>query len=103
MNRSNRVGRLGVFAAALFVVMALAGPTSALAQSVGPKDVQYSPPVLQVENSGNPGDPGETVAANSSGALPFTGLDLAAFVAIGIGLLATGIVIRRVTKPRQEL
>jgi hypothetical protein len=102
-NRSRRALRRSIFAASLIAALALVAPVSALAQETSPTGVEYDTPVLNVENSGNPGDPGETVSAESASTLPFTGLDLAAFAAIGVGLLATGFVIRRAARPRQQL
>lgn len=96
--------RRSIFAASLIAALALVAP-SALAQETSPTGVEYETPVLNVDNSGNPSDPpaGETVSAESASTLPFTGLDLAAFAAIGVGLLATGFVIRRAARPRQQL
>lgn len=97
-NRSRRSVRWSLVAAAVIAVMAFAGPASALAQQVSPTGAEYDTPVLSLETGG---DPTTQTQADSASTLPFTGLDLTAFVAIGIGLLATGFVIRRVTKPQQ--
>jgi hypothetical protein len=39
--------------------------------------------------------PAATTAADTSGKLPFTGLDLGVFAVIGAGLLGTGLVLHR--------
>lgn len=103
--RANRSSRrpLGVLLVAAVAVMALALPTSALAQD--PTDTEYEPAVqleVAASNAGGSNNGGDNAAPTSSASsLPFTGLDLAAFAAIGVGLVGAGFVIRRAAKTGQ--
>jgi hypothetical protein len=103
--RANRSSRrpLGVLLVAAVAVMALALPTSALAQD--PTDTEYDPAVqLEVAASnagGSDGGGDNAPPASRASSLPFTGLDLAAFAAIGVGLVGAGFVIRRAAKTGQ--
>jgi hypothetical protein len=103
--RANRSSRrpLGVLLVAAVAVMALALPTSALAQD--PTDTEYDPAVqleVAASNAGGSNNGGDNAAPTSSASsLPFTGLDLAAFAAIGVGLVGAGFVIRRAAKTGQ--
>jgi hypothetical protein len=103
--RANRSSRrpLGVLLVAAVAVMALALPTSALAQD--PTDTEYEPAVqleVAASNAGGSNNGGDNAAPTSSASsLPFTGLDLAAFAAIGVGLVGAGFVIRRAAKTDQ--
>lgn len=96
-NRSSR-RPLRVLLVAAIAVMALALPTSALAQN--PTDIEYDPAIQLEVAGGDPGGGGNE-ATSSASALPFTGLDLAAFAAIGVGLAGAGFVIRRASKAGQ--
>lgn len=88
--------------------MALAVPAASLAQQVSPTETEYGTPVLDVGASGEPNDPGdpakpaEPVSSADVDTLPFTGLDVAAIAAIGIGLLGAGFVIRRAARPGRQ-
>ena len=105
-NRSSRRPQ-GVLLVAAVAVMALALPSSALAQN--PTDTEYKAPVqLEVaasnsggSNNGGGGNEANSEATTSASALPFTGLDLAAFAAIGVGLVGAGFVIRRASNAGQ--
>jgi hypothetical protein len=44
---------------------------------------------------------GQAAAADTSGQLPFTGLELGVFAVIGAGLLGTGLVLRRTLRSDQ--
>ena len=44
---------------------------------------------------------GAAAAADTSGQLPFTGLELGVFAVIGAGLLGTGLVLRRTLRSDQ--
>ena len=93
-NRSNR-SAFRLFAALVAMALILAVPTSAVAQQVTPTDDQYERGIIGTAGSGGPSDP---VEVDSAGTLPFTGLDLVAIVAIGVGLIGTGFMIRQVSK-----
>jgi len=94
----NRLRRTPLSAAlvAALAVIALALPTAAIAQQLTPADVEYQP-TLDLSVQAAPGN-GSPPATNGPGTLPFTGLDLVAFAAIGVGLLGSGLVIRRAAK-----
>ena len=72
--------RLSVLAGALLTALVL--PVQALA------DDQY-----QGGTGGGSGDP-DTVVGQPVGSLPFTGLELGIIVAVAMGLLLTGILLR---------
>ena len=77
---------------AALAIVALMFPAAAAAERdcTGPTGDQYCPQVEVVANSGS-GDP----SGDPAGGLPFTGLDLGLILALGAGLVATGIVLRR--------
>lgn len=80
------------------LALAIAVPAGAFAQSINPTDEEYLQGVLGVAASGGPGEPsGETQSASIS-ELPFTGLDVAAIAAIGVGLVGAGFVVRRAAR-----
>lgn len=107
MIRSNRsIRRLCTLVVAM-LACALALPAIASAQSIDPTDEQYREGVLGVAAAGGgddgAGDPSGSGSSSGSGAgtvagLPFTGLDLAAIVAIGAGLVGAGFAVRRVAR-----
>lgn len=83
--------------------LALGAPAGAIAQNVdptsgvNPTDEQYDRGILGIAASGGPnGDP--SAEASAMGELPFTGLDVAAIAAIGIGLAGGGFVVRRAAR-----
>lgn len=78
---------------AVLAVLALSLPSAAHPQQLTPPDVEYQP-TLDLSVEGAPGG-GSPSATSSAGALPFTGLDLIAFAAVGAGLLGSGLAIRR--------
>lgn len=100
MIRSNRsVRRLCVLVVAMLGI-ALAAPAASFAQNVTPTDEEYGNGVLGISGGG---EEGTTFTGTSSGgssggeisSLPFTGLDVAAIAAIGLGLVGAGFVVRR--------
>jgi len=95
LNRSRRTP-LGVVLATALALIAVALPATAFAQQVTPPDVEYQP-ALDLSVEGVPGG-GSPSGTSNAGALPFTGLDLVAFAAVGAGLLGTGLAIRRAAK-----
>ncbi len=95
---SRSVRRFSVLIVAMFA-LAMAVPMGALAQSINPTDEQYGQGVLGVAASGGPGDPsGEATSGSTISSLPFTGLDVAAIAAIGVGLVGAGFVVRRAAR-----
>lgn len=103
-NRSNRVRRSFV-APILVVVALLVGgiPAVASAQQVTPTDEQYENGLLGAGAGAGP-SAGTTVATDpgSGSELPFTGLDVATIALIGVGLVGTGLVVRRVSRTRGD-
>jgi len=93
----------------LATVLILALPTAAAAQTLDPTDEEYGSGTLGLTADGGPtsdsgADPvSGTTDVSSIGELPFTGLDLVAIAAIGIGLLGAGFVIRRTASKPDEL
>ena len=56
-----------------------------------------------VEQGPSGGDTGGTAtAADTSGELPFTGLELGVFALVGAGLLGTGLALRRTVRSNQQ-
>ncbi len=95
MIRSNRsVRRLCVLVVAV-LAFALVAPAASFAQNVTPTDEEYGNGVVGISSGGSEG----TTFTGSSGgdisSLPFTGLDVAAIAAIGLGLVGAGFVVRR--------
>jgi hypothetical protein len=107
-DRQGTIGRRGVTSlvaiAALLVAMVL--PAQALAGD--PTEAQYASPVVAAGNVGGGGlsEPGTaatesvpvtpTTTANN-GALPFTGLDVAALALVAMALAGTGLALRRLS------
>lgn len=54
------------------------------------------------EGNGNEPSAAVTGTVSDSGTLPFTGLELALMAAAGIGLVGTGIVVRRASRTNSE-
>lgn len=99
MIRSNHSVRRFCVLVVAMLSFAVAVPAVASAQSVSPSDEQYRDGVLGVAASGGPEDPSAESGASGSGSeLPFTGLDLVAIAAIGVGLVGAGFVVRRAAR-----
>jgi hypothetical protein len=88
--------------AAVLGVLALVGPSAALASSTCQG---YTPQLCSSVGAGNVSNgsatgPGSTSAASASstGTLPFTGLDVVLLVAGGGTLLGAGFVVRRLSR-----
>ena len=89
-NRSIRVKRrLATVLVAVIAFASVGAPAGAFAQSASPTEVQY-----------NPGGPPPTPPTTSS--LPFTGLDVAAIAAVGIGLVGAGFAVRKAARTGQD-
>lgn len=108
MHRSIRsfqsVRRLCVLLVAM-LSLAVVLPAGAFAQNVSPTDEEYGNGVLGVAAGGDPADPAEGTGSSSGSeisSLPFTGLDVAAIAAIGVGLVAAGFVVRRASRATEE-
>ena len=87
------------------LALAIAVPAGAFAQSINPTDnsptnEEYNQGVLGVAASGGPGDANGSTSTISE--LPFTGLDVAAIAAIGVGLVGAGFVVRRAARPTDK-
>lgn len=97
-NRSNRMSRSVAVVVLAVVAIAVGGaPAAAIAQQVSPTQEQYENGVLGVSAGGGTGG-SETATDPGSGELPFTGLDLVAIVAIGVGLVGAGLAVRKVSR-----
>jgi hypothetical protein len=78
-------------------IVILAIPAVAAGQAIQPTDEQYGEGPNEPVNgqAGGGGGGGGSSDGGGISELPFTGLDLVAIAAIGIGLLGAGLVIRR--------
>lgn len=85
--------------------IALVAPAASFAQNVTPTDEEYGNGVVGISSGGS--DTAGTTFTGSSGgssgggeisSLPFTGLDVAAIAAIGVGLVGAGFVVRRAAR-----
>lgn len=97
MIRSNRsVRRLCVLVVAI-VGLALVAPAASFAQNVTPTDEEYGNGVVGISGGGSEGTTftGTSTGGGDISSLPFTGLDVAAIAAIGLGLVGAGFVVRR--------
>ncbi len=97
MIRSNHSVRRFCVLVVAMLSFAVAVPAVASAQSVSPSDEQYRDGVLGVAANGGPEDP-SAKSDDSGSELPFTGLDLVAIAAIGVGLVGAGFVVRRAAR-----
>jgi hypothetical protein len=89
----------------LIVVLTLVAAVSALAPAAFAQgtDPRTDPTAAQYDdNLSQAGGGGAANAQDPGGGLPFTGWDIAAMSSIGLGLMATAIVLRRLSKPRDE-
>jgi hypothetical protein len=88
-------------AAVLLVALALVFPAAAAAAQgedcAGPTGDQYCPHTQILTGSGSGEDPG---TGDSSGDLPFTGLDLTLSLVVAAGLLGAGVALRRAVHTR---
>ncbi len=101
MIRSNRsVRRFCVLVVAMLGI-ALAAPAASFAQNINPTDEEYGNGVVGIsagssnEGTGFSGSGGGSSSGGGISSLPFTGLDVAAIAAIGVGLVGAGFVVRR--------
>lgn len=112
MIRSNRsVRRLCVLVVAMLGIV-LAAPAASYAQNVTPTDEEYGNGILGISAGGNDGGTEGSSFTGSSGgsssgggisSLPFTGLDVAAIAAIGLGLVGAGFVVRRAASTSESV
>jgi hypothetical protein len=82
-------------------VLALMMTGTALAQTPTGDTYGGLAGVTQGPSGGNSGG-GSPTAANTSGELPFTGLELGVFAIVGAGLLGTGLVLRRTMRSNPQ-
>jgi hypothetical protein len=86
--------------AAGLLVLALAVPSAALAQS--PTHAQYEPENHQIAAASGGGSSGNGPSAPSNstiGSLPFTGLDIGVLAIAAAALLGAGFALRRLSDP----
>jgi hypothetical protein len=98
MTRSSRsIRRICLLFVLVFAFAAV--PAGAYAQNVGATDDQYEDGVFGLAAGGNTGGSGTDPVATSGSQLPFTGLDVVAIAAIGVGLVGAGFAVRRAARP----
>jgi hypothetical protein len=88
--------------AVLFAALALAVPATAVAgqeDCAGPAGDQYCPQT-QILTGGGSGSGDDSGGGDTSGDLPFTGLDLTLSVVAAAGLLGAGLALRRFSHAR---
>src|SRR3954449_2682049 len=103
MTARNRFAGLAL----IIVVGALfAGPATALAQDAlsNPSASQYTPN-SQVEGTSTAGtsavaNTSSAAGGDSSGTLPFTGMDVLVLSAVALALIGTGVALRRMSTPK---
>jgi hypothetical protein len=88
----------------LVAVVAAAAVWASAAAAASPREKQYGNPTQTVK----PAQPGTTegatasrTTAGSDGTLPLTGLQLGAFTALALGLVGSGLVVRRLGAHRK--
>jgi hypothetical protein len=103
--------KVKVVGAVLGLALFAAGPAQA---QVNPTQAGYSKPAGSIQETVSTGKPKSVPAASTStsaptqqvkaesGSLPFTGLQLGLIVGIGLMLVAMGIGVRRMARPRFE-
>lgn len=99
---STRRGFAAWLAAGLLVV-ALAVPSAAIAQS--PSNAEYNPQNHQISAAGGGGGGGAGPSAPASstiGSLPFTGLDIGVLALAAAALLGAGLALRRLSDPTRR-
>ena len=89
------------------LAVVMAAPAASFAQNINPTDEEYGNGVLGVAAGGSPDGGGAGSSGGSSSddgisQLPFTGLDVAAIAAIGLGLVGTGFAVRRAAGKTEE-
>ncbi len=111
MIRSNRSVRRFCVLVVAVLGLALVAPAASYAQNVTPTDEEYGNGILGISAGGNDGGTEGTsfTGSGSTGggsgdisSLPFTGLDVAAIAAIGLGLVGAGFVVRRAAGARES-
>jgi hypothetical protein len=100
--RTSRVRSYTVLAAALAAMAIL--PATALAQdaSVGTYGGDGGNVLQQLESGNDSGAGGGTADSDSSGSLPFTGLDIGMALGGGLLLLASGVALSRLLVAQRE-
>jgi hypothetical protein len=89
--------------AAGLLVLALAAPSAATAQS--PSNAQYQPQNHQISVAGGSAGNGSGPSApsrNTIGSLPFTGLDIGVLALAAAALLGAGFALRRLSDPAKR-
>jgi hypothetical protein len=93
--------RLLAFGVAAFCTLALMATAVALAQTPTQNAYGGLAGTSQGSSSGG-GQVAQSTAGDTGGGLPFTGLELGAFVLVGSGLLGAGLVLRRTVRSNEQ-
>jgi hypothetical protein len=95
-------GRLLALGLVAFCTLALMATAVALAQTPTVNAYGGLAGTSQGSSSGGGGVSQSPAGSETGGGLPFTGLELGAFVLVGTGLVGAGLVLRRTTSSNEQ-